>query len=113
MGWNVLFDPEFALEFAGLPIDVKTEILARAELLKLRGPHLGRPYVDTLNGSRHANMKELRFTAAYGAWRVAFAFSPDRNAILLAAGNRSRMNERRFYRTLIATADRRFENVLP
>ena len=69
MGWNVLFDPEFALEFAGLPIDVKTEILARAELLKLRGPHLGRPYVDTLNGSRHANMKELRFSS--GLWGMA------------------------------------------
>ncbi len=112
MGWRVLFDPEFELEFKGFPDEVKIEILARAELLKLRGPHLGRPYADTLNGSRHANMKELRFTAVNGAWRVAFAFGPNRNAILLAAGNKSRMNEKRFYRTLIATADKRFERVL-
>ena len=113
MGWNVLFDSEFALEFVLLPDEVKIEILARAELLKLRGPHLGRPYADTLNGSRHANMKELRFTAVNGAWRIAFAFGPDRNAILLVAGNKSRMNERRFYRTLIAIAGQRFENMLP
>ena len=41
MEWNVLFDPEFVLEFAVLPDEVKIEILARAELLKLRGAALG------------------------------------------------------------------------
>jgi hypothetical protein len=45
--------------------------------------------VDTLNGSRHANMKELRFSAADGEWRVAFAFDPKRKAILLVAGDKS------------------------
>ena len=47
------------------------EILALSRLLQQFGPQLGRPRVDTLNGSRHANMKELRFSAADGEWRVA------------------------------------------
>ena len=50
------------------------------------GSQLGRPRVDTLKGSRHANMKELRFDAADGVWRVAFAFDPKRSAVLLIAG---------------------------
>ena len=59
---------------------------------------MGRPRVDTLNGSRHANMKELRFTAGGGVWRVAFAFDPEGKAILLVAGDKSGIGERRFYR---------------
>ena len=58
----------------------------RSRLLREFGPQLGRPRVDTLNGSRHANMKEMRFRAADGEWRLAFAFDPARNAILLVAG---------------------------
>ena len=65
--------------------------------------------VDTLNGSRHANMKELRFGAADGEWRVAFAFDPKRKAILLVAGDKSGVGEKRFYRQLIAKADNRFD----
>jgi hypothetical protein len=54
-------------------------------------------------------MKELRLTLPDGEWRVAFAFDPHRSAILLVAGNKSGTNERRFYRQLIRTADRRFD----
>src|SRR6266851_8300425 len=67
--------------------------------------YLGRPRVDTLKGSRHANMKELRFDADDGVWRVAFAFDPKRKAILLVAGDKSGGSEKRFYRQLIAKAD--------
>jgi hypothetical protein len=44
--------------------------------------------VDTLKDSHHANMKELRFDAADGVWRVAFAFDPEWRAVLLVAGNK-------------------------
>lgn len=54
-------------------------------------------------------MKELRFDAADGVWRVAFAFDPERKAILLVAGDKSGKSERAFYRRLIATADRRYD----
>ncbi len=65
--------------------------------------------MDTLNESRHANMKELRFSAADGKWRVAFAFDPKRKAILLVAGDKSGGSVRRFYRRLLAKADARFD----
>jgi hypothetical protein len=51
---------------------------------------LGRPRVDTLKGSCHANKKELRFSAANGEWRVAFAFDPRRRAILACGGRQIR-----------------------
>ena len=57
-------------------------------------------------------MQELRFDAADGVWRVAFAFDPERKAILLAAGDKTGVRETRFYRRLIATADERFDHHL-
>ena len=54
----------------------------------------------------------LRFTAAGGVWRVAFAFDPERKAILLVAGDKSGIGERRFYRQLIKKADERFARAL-
>jgi hypothetical protein len=95
-----------------LPEDVQDEILAHAELLERFGPLLGRPRADTLNGSKHSNMKELRelrFDAAGGVWRVAFAFDPKRRAVLLVAGDKSGRSERRFYTELIRKADGRFD----
>jgi len=65
--------------------------------------------VDTLKGSNHANMKELRFGALNGVWRVAFAFDPTRKAILLVGGDKSGVSEKKFYKRLIAKADERFE----
>ena len=100
---------EFESEFDEMREDVRIEMLASTRLLRQFGPQLGRPRVDTLNGSRHANMKELRFTAADGEWRVAFAFDTKRKAILLVAGDKSGVGERRFYRGLIRKADDRFD----
>ena len=68
--------------------------------------------MDTLKGSKHPNMKELRFDASDGIWRVAFAFDRKRNAILLVAGDKSGGNETRFYKQLIAKADERFDDHL-
>ncbi|MGO9516501.1 MAG: type II toxin-antitoxin system RelE/ParE family toxin [Candidatus Korobacteraceae bacterium] len=109
VGWVVEIGDEFAPEFDALHEDVQTEILALSRLLQSFGPQLGRPRVDTLKGSRHANMKELRFSAAGGEWRVAFAFDPKRRAILLAAADKSGVGERRFYRRLIRNADDRLD----
>jgi hypothetical protein len=110
--WAVSFHEEFDTEFDALSATVQDEILAHAKLLEQFGPQLGRPRVDTLKGSRHANMKELRFEAADGVWRVAFAFDPKRSAILLVAGDKSGGSEKRFYRQLIAKADKRFDGHL-
>jgi hypothetical protein len=110
--WEVRFHEEFEPEFEALPEDVQDELLAQAKVLQQFGPQLGRPRVDTLNGSRHAKMKELRFDAADGVWRVAFAFDPNREAILLICGDKSGVSEKRFYRQLIEKADARFDRHL-
>ena len=107
--WTVEIGDEFEPEFNELQEDVRTELLALSRLLQQFGPQLGRPRVDTLNGSRHANMKELRFSAADGEWRVAFAFDPARSAILLVAGDKSGVSKKNFYKRLIAKADKRFD----
>jgi hypothetical protein len=99
---------EFEPEFDALAEDVQAEILALSLVLERFGPQLGRPRVDTLRGSRHANMKELRFSAADGEWRVAFAFDPQRTAVLLVAGDKSGGSQKRFYRDLLRKADQRF-----
>ena len=112
MSWIVEFHQDFETEFDALPKDVQNKLLARANMLEAFGSELGRPHVDTLNGSRHSNMKELRFKAADGVWRVAFAFDLRRNAILLVAGDKSGSSETRFYKQLIKTADARFDNHL-
>ena len=109
MGWVVEIGDEFKGEFLALEEDVQTEILALSRLLQQFGPQLGRPRVDTLNDSRQANMKELRFSAADGEWRVAFAFDTRRKAVLLVAGDKSGGSEKRFYRELIRIADDRFD----
>jgi hypothetical protein len=109
VGWGVEIGDEFEPEFDEVDEDVQTEILALTRLLQQFGPQLGRPRVDTLNGSRHANMKELRFSAADGEWRVAFAFDTQRNAILLVAGDKSGVGKKQFYRELIRKADLRFD----
>jgi len=57
-------------------------------------------------------MKELRFNADDGAWRVAFAFDLKRRAILLVAGDKSGVSKDKFYRALLETADHRFEQHL-
>jgi hypothetical protein len=108
MEWSIRLHDAFEREFAGLPEAVQDELLALLALLKEYGPELGRPHADTLNDSRHANMKELRFRAAGGVWRVTYAFDTRRAGILLAAGDKSGVSERHFYKRLIARSDERF-----
>ncbi len=100
--WDVEFHDEFAVEVRQLPQGVREKLKAVATVLSEDGPLLGRPQADTLKGSRHANMKELRFDADGGAWRVAYAFDSERRAILLAGGDKSGIGKERFYRNLVA-----------
>ena len=110
--WTVSFSEDLEPEFDEFPQEVQDAILSRALLLEREGPSLGRPHVDTLTGSKHANMKELRCNAADGMWRIAFAFDPDRQAILLVGGDKSGGSQKRFYKHLISQADARFNRHL-
>ena len=90
MRWEVGFDPAFDPEFDTLPTVVQDELLAQAKLLETFGSTLGRPRVDTLNGSRHANMKELRFQADNGVWQSLLPLIPsEKPSCLWPATNRA------------------------
>jgi hypothetical protein len=83
-----------------------------ADLLNLQnyGPHLPHPYVDTVKGSQYKNMKELRIQYAGRPVRAFFAFDPERQAIVLCAGDKS--NKKYFYERLIRIADEEFSTHL-
>ena len=108
MPWIVEFADDFEAEFDDLPESVQDELLAQAKVLEQFGPKTGRPRVDTLAGSKFSNLKELRFDAHGGVWRVAFAFDPRRRAVLLVAGDKSGGSETRFYKRLIQLAEQRY-----
>ena len=110
--WKISLHKAFEQEFNELPPLVRQGLVARVNLLKQVGPTLGRPYIDTLKGSRFDNMKEIRFNANDGVWRVAFAFDPSQCAVLLVAGDKAGVSETKFYKKLIKEADQRFEAYL-
>lgn len=86
--WEVLYTDEFGAWFETLTEDQQDSVIARVELLEAEGPALGRPTVDTIAGSRHPNMKELRVSKG-GAIRILFAFDPRRQAVLLIGGDKT------------------------
>jgi hypothetical protein len=65
--------------------------------------------VDTLKASRIGNLKELRFSAGGGVWRLAFAFDRRRVAVLLVMGDKRGESEGRFYRGLVSKAEARWK----
>ena len=103
--WTVATTDTFDSWFAELGDDGQVEVIAKVNLLKLSGPRLGRPHADTLKGSKHANMKELRANTTEDVLRIAFAFDPRRAAFLLVGGDKSGVGQKRFYKQLITKAD--------
>ena len=69
MSWTVAIYPDFEPELMAMARAVRVELLAKAKLVEAFGPSLRRPHADTLEGSKHANMKELRLSADGGEWR--------------------------------------------
>nr|WP_314417409.1 type II toxin-antitoxin system RelE/ParE family toxin [uncultured Erwinia sp.] len=103
--WTIITRPRFDAWFARQSDAVQEEILAVLTLLREDGPNLGRPQIDTLNGSSYSNMKELRVQVGGHPVRACFAFDPRRRAIVLCAGDKKGEDEKRFYKRLIKTAD--------
>jgi hypothetical protein len=106
MEWIIIFDPAFRDWLYDQSEDVQDSILAGLGLLKQEGPLLGRPYVDTLQGSQYPNLKELRVQHAGEPWRILFAFDPIRQAIVLVGGNKT--GDKRWYKKNIPIAEQRF-----
>lgn len=86
-------------------------ILALLIVLREKGPLLGRPYADTVKGSRYSNMKELRIQHKGKPLRAFFAFDPYRTATLLCAGDKSG-DEKNFYDSMIPLAEREYSKHL-
>ena len=107
--WTVLFSPEAEAWLDDLTDREWESIMAAVELLAERGPGLGRPAVDTITGSRHANMKELRSFG--GHLRALFAFDPKRQAIVLLGGDKTD-DWRGWYERNIPIADALFDDYL-
>lgn len=107
MEWEVEYTDEFSDWWDNLVVDAQDAIEdAVAELIQ-QGPALGRPYVDTIKGSRHPNMKELRISSM----RILFVFDPRRKAILLIGGNKhGRWNA--WYAEMIPNADHLYDEHL-
>jgi hypothetical protein len=107
--WQVEYTDQFEQWWDQLSTEEQAAIDVTVEVLQERGPGLGRPFVDTVKGSRHANMKELRPRG--GFIRILFAFDPRRMAILLVGGDkRDRWSS--WYEEMIPVADRLFEEHL-
>ncbi|MCL2733895.1 MAG: type II toxin-antitoxin system RelE/ParE family toxin [Actinomycetia bacterium] len=85
------------------------EVAAAIDKLADDGPTLGRPLADRIHGSRHRHMKELRpRTTGTSEIRMLFAFDPERQALVLVAGDKQGAWES-WYTTNIPIADDRFD----
>ena len=73
--------------FLGLGRRDRRRVAEAVDALAVGGPSLGRPLVDSVKGSRHRNMKELRSVG--GHLRLLFAFDPRRTAIVLLGGDKA------------------------
>jgi hypothetical protein len=101
--WEVEYTDEFGTWWDQLDASEQESIAASVELLRQLGPNLPRPHADTLKGSRHSNMKELRTQCEGRPLRALFAFDPRRCAILLIGGDKT--GDARFYERIIPLAD--------
>ncbi len=85
---------------------------AAIDLLRDRGPLLGRPLVDRITGSKLHNLKELRpGSTGTSEVRLLFVFDPKRRAVLLVGGDKSgRWQD--WYKTNIPLAEQRYKRWL-
>jgi len=108
--WTVEITDEFFDWWRSLSESQQDALQTSIELLESNGPFLGRPHADTVKGSRHPNMKELRTQCAGKPLRSFFAFDPRRSAILLIGGDKT--GNKRFYDKMIPLADTLYDAYL-
>ena len=102
--WEVEFTDEFGRWWNTLTEAQQDAIDTGVRLLEKLGPSLSRPYADTVSGSKHSNMKELRTQCRGNPLRTFFVLDPRRSAILLIGGDKTA--DKRFYERMIPLADR-------
>jgi hypothetical protein len=107
--WEVEYTDQFETWWTTLTQEEQAAIEAAVAALQRDGPALGRPLVDTIKGSRHRNMKELR--PPRGNIRFLFAFDPRRTAILLLGGDKTNQWEA-WYQRSTSLADQLYDDYL-
>lgn len=107
MSWEVETTAEFDTWFAELDAAIQDSVLAAIAALEKVGPTLGRPLVDSVAGSRHSNLKELRIRKTI---RVLFAFNRGQRPVLLVGGDKAGQTKRWYVRA-IRNADRLFDDL--
>ena len=103
--WNIELTDTFQSWYENLDESQRADVLASMLLLKEKGPHLPRPYADTLYNSKFLNMKELRIQSKGQPLRAFFAFDPNRVGLILCAGNKIG-DEKQFYKKMIPLAEK-------
>lgn len=101
--WKVEFTDEFNEWWNLLDAGEQESVKASVGLMEEFGPQLPRPHSDTVNGSKHSNMKELRTQHQGRPIRTFYAFDPRRMAVLLIGGDKT--GDARFYDRMIPLAD--------
>jgi hypothetical protein len=108
--WEVEFTDDFGRWWDSLTEDEQDAVAVGVELIRQLGPGLPRPYSDTIKGSKHGNMKELRTQCQGRPIRTMYAFDPRRSAILLIGGDKT--GDDRFYERMVPLADRLYDEHL-
>ena len=97
--WDIITSETYDTWFQEQSEEDKVLIRSRVFLLAEHGPNLGRPYADTLKGSKTLkNLKELRSQSEEHVFRVAYIFDPERKGLLLTGGDKKGKNEKNFIR---------------
>lgn len=105
--WHVVTVEKFDNWFLLLTEEEQIDVLSYIKLLEVHGPHLSRPYADSIEGSKRVgNLKELRVQHGGRPYRIFFAFDPKRKAVLLCGGDKT--GDNRFYQKMIPIAEREF-----
>lgn len=110
MPWEVQVADDAEAFLEGLTDEEFAKVDAAIELLRQFGPNLGRPYADSVYGSKHSNLKELRIKMSGKEFRILFAFDPARVAVLLVGGDK--VGNKRWYKTFVERADAVFDQHL-
>jgi hypothetical protein len=103
MAWEVEVSDEFIQWYGSLNEPEGVSVDTAVDRLQEFGPTLGRPYVDTLSGSKFPNLKELRVQHLGRPLRILFAFNPRRNAYLILGGDKT--GDARWYVDALRRAD--------
>jgi hypothetical protein len=109
MADEVIHTDEFAEWFGALDEADQDTVAFLVHLLEIKWLALGAPYSSALRGTRHP-LRELRSNHHNVPLRIVYAFSRERNAVLIIGGDKT--GNPRFYDEMIPLAERLWEKYL-